>query len=274
MQYKDYYRVLGVQPTATEEEIRKVYKKLAVKYHPDSNPDNAKAEEKFKEISEAKEVLLDVDNRREYDTLRQQYDGYKSAAGAGAARSAGQSIPKDFNSLWGRFMEEIVKRQKKKQIKGHLKISLKEAYEGLQQQLRMDDTRVKVKIPKGVRHEQKLRLHLSKTGGEDVFIRIMIEENKDFTRKGDDLNTSTTIDLLDAVLGRKVPVKTLQGTMKVSIPAGTQPGDKLKLKGLGMPNFEIPSYKGDLYLTVNVRLPQKIKPEQKALFEALEELEK
>ncbi len=274
MQYKDYYRVLGVPPQATEEEIRKVYKKLAIKYHPDSNPDNPKAEERFKEISEAKEILLDSDNRRQYDALRRQYQGYQAAAGAGAARSTGQSIPKDFNSLFGRFMNEIINRQKKKQVKGHLTITLQEAYDGLQQQLRMGDTRVKVKIPKGVRHEQKLRLHLSKSGVEDMFIRIMIKEDPDFSRKGDDLYTSTTIDMLDAVLGRKVPVQTLKGKMKVSIPAGTQPGDRLKLKGLGMPNFEIPSYKGDLYLTVDVRLPKQLKAEEKALFEALEKLKK
>ncbi|MEL6649949.1 MAG: J domain-containing protein [Bacteroidota bacterium] len=273
MQYKDYYRVLGVAPSANEEDIRKAYKKLAVQFHPDNNPDNPAAEERFKAISEAKEILLDPDNRRQYDALRRQYEGYRAAAGAGAGRSAQQQVPKDFNNLFGRFMNEIINRQKKKQIKGHLKISLREAYHGVQQQLRMGDTRVKVKIPKGVRHEQKLRLHLSKSGGEDVFIRIVIEEDPDFRREGDNLYTATTIDLYDAVLGRKVPVQTLKGQMMVSIPPGTQPGDRLKLKGMGMPNFEIPSYFGDLYLKVQVKLHKKISSEEKVLFESLEKIQ-
>ncbi|MEL7339538.1 MAG: J domain-containing protein [Bacteroidota bacterium] len=272
MEYKDYYRILGVSPSANEEDIRKAYKKLAVQFHPDKNPDNPAAEERFKAISEAKEILLDPDNRRQYDALRRQYQGYRAAAGAGAGRSA-QQVPKDFNNLFGRFMNEIINRQKKKQVKGHLKISLREAYHGVQQQLRLGDTRVKVKIPKGVRHEQKLRLHLSKSGGEDMFIRIVIEPDADFRREGDNLYTSTTIDLYDAVLGRKVAVQTLKGPMKVSIPAGTQPGDRLKLKGMGMPNFDIPSYYGDLYLTVQVRLPKKLKPEETVLFESLEKIQ-
>ena len=266
MEYKDYYRVLGVEADASEEEIRSAYKKLAMRYHPDQNPDNPAAEEKFKEISEAKEILLDPAYRARYDAIRSNWRA-GAAAGAGYA-GARRSAPNDANSLFARFMDEIIKRRKKKQVKGNFRISLKEAYTGMQTTLRLDDKRVKVKIPPGVKSNQKLRLSFP-SGEDDLFIKILVRKDPDFERKGNDLYAEKEIDLYTAVLGKKIKINTLKGTMQVSVPAGTQPGEKLKLKGLGMPDYEQPKIKGNLYLTVNVKIPKKLSPRQKELFEEL-----
>lgn len=267
MEYKDYYKVLGVSPRSTEEEIRKAYKKLALKYHPDQNPDNPAAEEQFKEISQAKEILLDPDYRARYDNIRASWAG----AAAGAGYRSRQAPPKDVNSLFSRLMDEIVRRRKRKQVQGNFRISLKEAFTGVQATLKLDDRKVKVRIPPGVRNNQKLRLSFP-NGEEDVYIKVLIRPNDQFERKGNDLYVVKTIDLYSAVLGKKVEVETLKGKMKVTIPPGTQPGERLKLKGLGMPDFEQPSLKGSLYLTVEVKIPKKLSEAERSLFESLAKL--
>lgn len=270
MEYKDYYKILGVSPRATEEEIRKAYKKLALKYHPDQNPDNPAAEERFKEISQAKEILLDADYRARYDNIRANW---AAGAAAGAGFRGRQAPPTDVNSLFTRFMDEIIRRRKKQQVKGNFSISLKEAFTGIQATLKLDATKVKVRIPAGVQHEQKLRLSFP-DGEDDLFIKVLIKPDPNFQRKGNDLYTEKTIGLYGAVLGGKIELETLKGRMKVTIPPGTQPGDKLKLKGLGMPDFDNPKIKGNLYLQINVRLPKTLTPQEKELFESLAALKK
>lgn len=279
MQYKDYYKVLGVKRTATEDEIRKAYKKLAVKYHPDANPDNPKAEQKFKEISEAKEVLLDADNRRKYDMLGQNFRQYPGGGpmGGGYRHAPGGG---DMNSVFTSFFEEIFGTRnsirKGRDHVANVNISLEEAYKGMHDVLTYDGKKLRIHIKPGVKHGQKLRLKgqggPGRSGGPpgDLILEIKIKPHGKFSRKENDLYTELKVSLFDLVLGRKVRVPTLKGNISFTIPEGTQSGEKLKLKGLGMPHYGKASLFGNLYLTVHIEMP-KLTAGQKKLFEELEE---
>ncbi|MEO0474025.1 MAG: J domain-containing protein [Bacteroidota bacterium] len=281
MQYKDYYRVLGVARSASEEEIRKAYKKLAMRWHPDQNPDNPQAEEKFKEINEAKEVLLNADYRRRYDQMGANWQHARAGAGANA-RPGTPPQEAEINNIFSIFFNEIFGNRSApragKNRQGNLKITLDEAYSGIQETLQFEGKRFKVKIPPGVSHGQILKLKGKgkdgKNGGMsgDLMIKIQVIPHARYTRKGDDLYLEKTVSLYDAVLGRKVPIQTLKGKMGVAIPPGTQYGDKLKLKGLGMPIYDNPRFFGSLYLTVKIKIPKRLTAKQKELFEQLEAL--
>jgi len=280
MNYKDYYKVLGVKPSASNEEIRKVYKKLAVKYHPDSNPGNQAAEDRFKEISEAKEILLDTENRQKYDQLRRQYTQFQQ--GGGGVRGGATEEP-EFNNIFSTFFDEVFGRRKNaprrgKNFEAHIKVSLEEAYNGLQDVLSFEGRRLRVKIKPGIENGQTLRIKgqggPGKLGGSngDLYLSIKIKPHERFERQGNDLSMQLDVSLYTAVLGGKAEIKTLKGPVKISIPAGTQPGERLKLRGMGMPHYTAPDRFGDLYVQVQVPIPKRLNARQKELFEELASL--
>ncbi|MEM7657537.1 MAG: J domain-containing protein [Bacteroidota bacterium] len=281
MQYKDYYKVLGVSPSASEDEIKQVYKKLAVRYHPDKNPGDQRAEQKFKEISEAKEILLDADNRRKYDGLRNRMQAYQ-----GAGRGRGGTVPPvdgEFGTIFSSFFEEVFGRnrgpKRGKDHKASIKISLEEAYHGINDVLTYEGKRLKVKLLPGIRNGQVLRMRGQGGPGKlgapagDLLLTIYHKPHPRFEAKESDLFVKLHVPLLAAVLGRKVQLESFKGTMKINIPAGTQSGKRLKLQGLGMPVYGKTGQFGDMYVSVKVEIPQKLSSQERQLFEQLEAIQ-
>ncbi len=315
MEYKDYYKVLGVDRKASQDDIKKSFRKLAMKYHPDQNRDNKQAEEKFKEINEAYEVLSDPKKRERYDQLGSSYSQWQQGggnpgnfnwnewySGQGAqGPQSGQGNPQDFSDVFGGFSDffRVIfggmpmggtyqtrqTRQTGRQTvnpasrplpdyEQKVQITLEEAYHGTQRILQIDDRRIEVKIPAGSRKGTKVRVagagpmdaYQQKA---DIYLVIDILPHPRFTISGSDLITEVKIDLFTAVLGGTVTVHTLSGDVSLTIPAGTQPDQKFRLSGRGMPILKSSGSYGNLYVQVKVDLPKKLTDEQRKLFEML-----
>ncbi|WP_322806941.1 J domain-containing protein [Thermanaerothrix sp.] len=303
MEYKDYYKILGVDRNATEEEIKKAYRRLAMKYHPDRNPGDKSAEEKFKEINEAYEVLGDPEKRKRYDALGESYFRWQQSGAPGdfnweewfAQGPVGtRTVRIDLDDLFGDlggfsdFFSAIFggmpgtttrttgrrTRQATPAVEQPVQITLEEAYRGTTRLIQVDGRRLEGKIPPGARTGTKVRLAGQGPIGpngqrSDLYLVIEVLPDPRFERKDDDLYTEVTIDLYTAVLGGQVTVPTLGGDVILTIPPGTQPGQIFRLSGRGMPNLRNPQKHGDLYVKVKVELPRHLTPQQRALFEQL-----
>jgi curved DNA-binding protein len=310
MEYKDYYKILGVSKTASEEEIKKAYRKLAMKFHPDRNPGDKSAEEKFKEINEAYEVLGDPQKRARYDQLGESYRQWQQMGGQpgsfnweqwftgapGGARTVqvdmedlfgGMGGFSDFfSAIFGGMGGETVRRtttgrrtRQPQAFEYPVQITLEEAYRGTTRQIQVDNRRIEGKIPPGAQTGTKVRLPGGGPIGadgqkSDLYLVIEVLPDPRFERKGNDLYTEVPVDLYTAVLGGQVRVATLSGEVMLTIPPGTQPGQKIRLAGRGMPVLRNPQTFGDLYVTVKVQLPRQLTEEQRRLFEQLRVLER
>lgn len=312
MEFKDYYKILGVNKNASTEEIKKAYRKLAMKYHPDRNPDNKAAEEKFKEITEANEVLSDPDKRKKYDTLGANWKQYQHT-GSGTAEDffknftgrsgGGYRSPGDFSDVFGNtggfsdFFESFFggafrtsrgdspfgapQVQKGNDFETILNITLEEAHRGTERQLKIDEQKLKIKITPGIQEGKKLRIREfgehSKSGGDrgDLYLKIHITHHPWFVRKGDDLYYNLNVDLYTAVLGGKAKIETIDGKrLMITIDKGTDSGTTLRLKGMGIARTENPNERGDLFVKVIVGVPKKLSKQEIELFERLKELRK
>lgn len=307
MEYKDYYKILGVDKKADAGEIKSAYRKLAMQYHPDRNPEDKQAEEKFKEINEAYQVLGDEEKRSHYDRLGSAYNTWqRGGAGAGAGGfdwsqwGAGggpggvrveyvDGLEDLFGGGFSDFFTQIFGgmggfggqqgqpgrgrgafRQKPQVHEVEMLISLFEAYSGSTRNIKINERRFEVKVPKGADNGTKLRLKGAGPQGDDVHLVMKVSPDPRFERKGNRLNTDVEIDLFTAVLGGEVKVPTFSGEGMLKIPAGTQPGQTFRLKGRGMPDLKDKG-QGDLYVTVQVHLPDKLTGEQRRLLEKLKE---
>jgi curved DNA-binding protein len=305
MDYKDYYQVLGVDKKATQDEIKKTYRKLAVKYHPDKNPGNKQAEEKFKEINEAYEVLGEVEKRKKYDQLGANWRQYEQTQQGGhgsqgygsggqqqyyyqgnAEEAFGEGGFSDFfNTFFGgaggsggqdpfsRFNRQGVYKGQDYQTEAS--ISLVEAYHGTTRLLQLESQQLRLKLKPGIADGKVLRLPgkgaAGANGGSsgDLYITVHVAEDQRYKREGDNLLAQETVDLFTAVLGGKKAVETLSGKLNVTIPPGTQSGTALRLKGKGMPVYGESGKFGDLLLTIHVSIPTQLTDEQKQQFEKL-----
>jgi curved DNA-binding protein len=313
LNFKDYYKTLNVSRTASQDEIKKSYRKLARQYHPDVNPGNKEAEEKFKEISEAYEVLSHPENRKKYDQLGADWKKYEQAGQqggfdwskyAGQQRQGGQQqyAGGDYEDMFSGgggfsdFFENIFGggfggartqqgRQRQYSFKGQdyraeMEMSLEEAYLGTSRILNVNGQQLRIKVKPGIADGQTLRLSgkgaPGSNGGEngDLYIKVHIAEDKRFRRSGDDIYKDQPVDLYTAVLGGEVQVSTLDGDLKFKIPAETQNGATLRLKGKGFPKYNQTDSHGDLYLKIEVELPKKLSEEEKTLFRRLAEIRK
>jgi len=305
---KDYYKILGINKTATEDEIKKAYRKLAVKYHPDKNPGNKQAEEKFKEINEANDVLSDPEKRKKYDQFgenwahfqnagQQGYGNYQNYGGGGQYQ---QMNEEDFaNAFGGSFSDVFENLFGQKQGRGkswreaygqqsfsgqdynaEMEISLEEAYFGTSKQFTLHGQTMNIKLKPGIQDGQVLKLkgkgEAGHQGGKpgDLYLTILIRPHNLYDRKGDDLHSDLHISLYTAILGDKVEVKILDGAIKIDIPAESQNDKVLRLKGKGMPNYQNPQTKGDLYVKLKVDLPTHLNAKEKELFKELAEIRK
>ncbi len=299
MDYKDYYQILGVARSASADEIRAAYRKLALKYHPDRNPGNKQAEEKFKEMNEAYQVLSDPQKRPRYDQLGSAYTNYQSNGGRPEGfdwgqwysnNAGGQQV--NFDDLFGGagggggfsdFFSAIfggtngmagnqVRPRRAAQHEQAVTISLQEAYDGAIRVLETGGRRIQVKIPAGAKTGTKVRVANSSPDGTDLFLKISIQDDSRFERDGTDLYAPVIVDVFTAILGGDVEVATMSGKVKLTIPAGTQAEQKFRISGRGMPLLKNPLEKGDLFVQVKIRIPKNLSPEQKTYLQKARDL--
>ncbi len=308
MEYKDYYKILGVERGASKDEIKRAYRKLAMKTHPDKNPGNAKAEEQFKEINEAYQVLSDPEKRAHYDQLGASYtqwqqggapaggfnweDWYTTAPQGNVRVNLGGfedilgdefseffrrifgGMPDIRTSNQGRTVSQRSQRIIAPSYQQEVTISLAEAYTGTTRRIEVDGRRLEIKIPPGSRTGTKVRLPNTiptGTAGQkgDLYLLIRVAADPRFNVNGNDLRTEVTVDLYTAVLGGEQTVQTLAGYVVLTIPAGIQPGQSIRLAGRGLPKLNSPNVKGDLYVHIKVKIPHNLSPRQKELFQEL-----
>ncbi len=292
MEYKDYYKILGVDRKASEDEIRKAYRKLAKQYHPDYNPNNKQAEERFKDINEAYEVLSDAKKRSTYDRLGSDYSQWQRRGNPGDFDFGqyGGGFPggtrvnmDDLNDLFGGggiggfsdFFQTIfggggVRTAARPQTQGYqqeLQITLEEAYKGAMRLIQSDGKEKQVRIPAGVRTGSKVRVPGVAPQGQDLYLIVDVTEDPRFERRGNDLHTTATVSVFTAILGGEAEVDTFEGKIKLSIPAGTQPEQVFRLAGRGMPHVKNTKEKGDLFVRVKVQIPKYLSAKQLELLE-------
>ena len=284
MQYKNYYKILGVSKSAEEKEIKKAYRKLAKKWHPDKNQGDKSAEEKFKTIAEAYDVLSDPAKRKTFDEFAgakntQRTYTYKKQPSATQEKET-ESFSDFFNQFFKRQKEKSYKYFKGDDIRGKITIDLEEAYTGSTRVITNGTEKLRIKIKPGVENEKILRIpgkgKPSKYSGEagDLFIRISIKKHPVFVRKGDDLLTEKTISVYTAILGGKINIQTLTKSISVTIPAGTEHGKKIRIKQLGMSVYGKPNKFGDLHIRIKHKLPKNLSQKEIAMIKELHSIEK
>lgn len=350
MTKRDYYEVLGVSRDADTQEIKSAYRRLALKYHPDRNPGDKEAEERFKEAAEAYSVLSDPEKRSTYDRY-----GHQGLSAGGTAPGFDPSIFADFSDIFGDFFgfgdlfggstRQRTRAQRGDDLRYDLEISLEEAFRGMTAEIlipRQDtcprcsgsraepgsglstchtcrgrgeivyqqsflsirrtcphcggsgrlirhacaqcrgqgtvrvERRLKINVPPGVDTGTRLRLSQEGQGGSnggppgDLYVVVRVKDHPIFTREGSDLHCVVPLNIAQAALGAEIEIPTLDGREKVRIPAGSQPGDQVRLRGLGMPNLGAGG-RGDLYVHLEVKIPTKLTKDQKKLLESLAE---
>ncbi len=294
MDYKDYYQILGVPRSADAKEIKRAYRSLAVKHHPDKNPGDKRAEERFKEINEAYEVLGDPTKRAKYDQLGASYQAWEQSGRAGGfdwsqwmgGAPGGMRVEVgDLEDLFGAGFSEFFTsifggigrqpgasrgRQRVRDSEQAVRITLAEAYSGTTRTIRHNGRKLEVKIPAGSHSGTRVRIP---AGGDasagDLYLRVEVEPDARFEQRGEDLYSDVAVDLYTAVLGGEVTVPTPGGSVVLSIPAGSQPGQTFRLTGRGMPLLRQASQHGDLYARLKVRIPQSLDGKERELFEEL-----
>ncbi len=297
MEFKDYYKILGVDKKADEKEIKRAYRQLAREHHPDRNPNDSTAEDKLKEINEAYEVLGNPENRQKYDQLGSNYHRYQQmggqpggfdfsqwyTAGGGSGYQqvniddlfGGQGTFSDFFSaiFGGRPTRERASAASFAQDLEHeVTITLDEAYHGASRTLSVNGDRFTAKIPPGAHTGTKIRLRGKGGGAGDLYLNIRVEPHETFRREGRNLKVEVRVDILTAVLGGKATVPTLTGPISLTIPAGTQGGRQFRLRGKGMPDLQHKGEFGDLLAQVQLHVPEKLTEQERQLYEQLASL--
>jgi curved DNA-binding protein len=295
MAFIDYYKVLGLNKKATETEIKKAYRKMARKYHPDLNPNNQESEKKFKEINEANEVLSDAENRKKYDeygenwqhaeefekSKRQQHQYQGSGQQKGFGGGGGGADYSDFfeSMFGGRSAGGRGSAQYKGQdFNAELHLDLKDVYTTHKRTLTINGKNIRLTIPAGVENGQVIKITGYGAQGRgagpkgDLYITFTIENQTDFKRDKSNLYTTVALDLYTAILGGEITVDTFDGKVKLKVAPGTQNDTKVKLKGKGFPVYKKKGQFGDLYITYQIEIPKTLSEKEKELFTELSNL--
>lgn len=303
MAFVDYYKILGIQKDASAEQIKKAYRKLARKFHPDVNPGDKESERKFKELNEANEVLSHPENRKKYDQYgenwkhgeeyakaqqqqQRQYQSQQQGGFSGADFGEGEDFSDFFQSMFGgnsggfgrNTRGSASGKFKGQDVSAEINLHLKDAATTHQQTFEINGKKVRITIPAGVADGQKIKLsghgNPGQNGGPngDLFITFNIKEDPHFKRKGDDLTSEVEIDLYTAVLGGEVLIKTLDGSVNLKVKPETQNGTKVRLKGKGFPRYKKEGEFGDLFVTYMIKIPTNLTEKEKQLFQQLKDL--
>ncbi len=292
MEFIDYYKILGIDKSASEEDIKKAYRKLARKLHPDLNPNDKEAHHKFQQINEANEVLSDPEKRKKYDTygkdwqhadqFEQQKKSRQQSQNAGGQQfyenAEGGDFSSFFDSMFGGAGSSRQTKFRGQDYNAELKLNLTDAMLTHQQTLTVNGKNIRITIPAGIENGQVIKLkgygapgvHGGPAG--DLYITFSILPHPQFKRSGNDLFTTAKIDLYTALLGGDATIETLNGKVKLAVKPGTQPGTRIRLKGKGFPVYKKENEYGDLYITYEVALPTDLTEEQKKLFTELSNL--
>lgn len=305
MEFIDYYKVLGLPNTATQDDIKKAYRKLARKYHPDVNPNAEEAKKSFQQINEANEVLSDPEKRKKYDQYGKDWEhaeayeeakkqrarqgdfGQSDFGGGGNYQQYsssdfgdGQDFSDFFSSMFGgsRNSSSRTTQFRGQDYNATLQLTDKDVYTTQKQVLTLNDKKIRITILAGVENGQTIKI--KGHGGEgvnggpkgDLYITFQITPDAQFKRIGADLYATQNIDLFTAVLGGDAVINTFTDKVKLKVTAGTQNGTKVRLKGKGFPKYKIDGEFGDLYITYNVVVPTDLSEEQKDLFTKLSKL--
>jgi curved DNA-binding protein len=281
----DYYSVLGVSKDASADEIKKAFRKLAVKYHPDKTPGDKAAEEKFKQINEAYDVLSDPEKRKRYDVLGENWKYYDQAQAAGSqytsAGGYGGFNPEDFmysgeggdfSDFFGQFFSggkrSGTRARTGADVQATLSITLEEAFHGVTKTVNINGQIVNLKLKPGIADGQVLRLKERGSAGinggpaGDMLLTIAIAPHPQFERRGDDIYIDQPVDALLATVGGKATVQTLHKKLSLTIPAGSDSGKTLRLKGQGMPRYDRPGEWGDAYVRLSLQAPKHLTKEE------------
>ncbi|MBK0369162.1 DnaJ C-terminal domain-containing protein [Flavobacterium agrisoli] len=295
----NYYTILGITQSATEAEIKKAYRKLARKYHPDLNPNDQEAQRKFQEINEANEVLSNPDNRKKYDQYGKDWKhaeefekaGYNPNQQRSESRQSSQSSKSysdfseaDFSDLFSSMYGSAGKRTQAKfrgqDYNAELQLDLKSAYTTHKQSLTVNDKNIRITIPAGVENGQVIKIPNhggpGANGGPngDLYITFSIPNDSQFKREGANLYANVDLDLYTALLGGEIQVPTFDGAVKVKVAESTQNNTKVKLKGKGFPKYKQENEFGDLYITYQIKLPKNLSAEEKKAIQKLSKLKK
>lgn len=300
MAYIDYYKVLGINKSASQDDIKKAYRKLARKYHPDLNPDDQEANKMFQQINEANEVLNDVEKRKKYDEYGENwkhadqfqqsgrgnpfgggFGGGSGGFGGGSGGFGGGDFSDFFESMFGGGGRQSRNnaRFKGQDLQAELRISFLEAAETHKKTVTVNGRSLRITIPGGISNGQVIKLKGQGSPGSnggsdgDLLITITIAEDSKFQRTGDDLFLNQEIDLYVAVLGGEVMVDTLTGKVKLKVPAGTQNGSKVRLKGKGFPVYQKEGQYGNLFVTYIIKIPTGLNIKQEKLFRELQAMD-
>jgi curved DNA-binding protein len=295
MDFVDYYKLLGIEKTATAKDIKSAFRKLARKYHPDLNPNDKDAKRKFQQINEANEVLSDPEKRKKYDQygkdwqhsdqFENQGQYQQQSSGSSGNRYTRQQSDGDFSdffeSLFGGASQG---RGRGRQVKyrgedytAELHLELVDAYKTQKQTLTVNGKKIRITIPAGIENGQTIKVpgHGGKgiNGGPDgdLFITFSIASHLRFKRLGNDLYTNIELDLYKAVLGGEITIDTLNGKVKLKVKPETQNGSKVKLKDKGFPVYKEEGLFGDLYITYTIKIPSNLTGKQRDLFKQLSE---
>lgn len=294
MEFIDYYKILEIDKKATDDAVKKAYRKLARKYHPDLNPDNKEAEKKFKEINEANEVLSNPENRKKYDKYgkdwknaeqyeragQQQYGGGNRGQQAYGGRSE-NDFTDFFESMFGggaRSRGGGQVKYKGQDYQTELHLDLKDVYTTHQRTLTVNGRNIRLTIPAGVKNGQVIKI--KGYGGEgvnggpkgDLDIKFSIANHTTFKRDEENLYSTVDLDLYTAILGGEITVDTFDGKVKLKVSPGTQNATKVKLKGKGFPIYKKEGLFGDLYITYQIAIPTILSEKEKELFMELQKL--
>jgi len=294
MEYRDYYKILGVSRGASAGEIKSAYRKLAMQYHPDRNPGDKQAEDRFKEMNEAYQVLSDPQKRARYDQLGESYSQWQQNGasdnfdwGRWTGQSGAQQVNMGdlfgeggfsdfFSAIFGGMnVGQAVRSRGSRRtpsMQQQVSISLKEAFSGTTRTLQIGNRRVEVKLPAGARTGTKIRVPAAGPAGtdgnpSDIYLILDVTGDPVFERDGNNLHTQVTIDIFKATLGGEAEVKTMAGKVLLTIPPGTQPDQVFRVSGRGMPQLKNPETKGDLYVRVKLQVPRQLTARQKSLLE-------
>jgi len=301
----DYYKTLGITKTATADEIKKAFRKLAIKYHPDKNIDKPDAELKFKEINEAYETLKDPEKRKKYDQLGKDYQKYEGQGQgqydfSGSRNNGGGGYAQyetNFDDAFGQggfssFFEQMFGGKggaangggfgsavsAGRDLEAELSITLQEAYFGTTRTISVNKQQLRITIKAGSADNQKLRLKGKGEKGSngqsgDLYIHVKVDKHPTFERKGDDLHCTIKVDLYAAVLGGKVQIPTIkESPINIPIPKGAQNGQKLRLKDLGMPIYGKSDAFGNMFVKLRIEIPTALSEKEESLFKELSRL--
>jgi curved DNA-binding protein len=288
MEFIDYYKVLSIDKKASEEDIKRAYRKLARKLHPDLNPNDKEAQKKFQQINEANQVLSDPEKRKKYDEHGKDWQHAEhfeqqrkpqQQSGYDGGQPFGSDVDNDFSSFFESMFGSQARGGQTKfrgqDYNSELKLNLIDALETHQQTLAVNGKNIRITIPAGIENGQVIKLKGYGAPGAnngpagDLYITFSIATHPQFKRTGNDLHTTAPIDLYTAILGGETTINLLKGKVKLTVTPETQSGTKVRLKGKGFPVYKKEGETGDLYVTYDVKLPTKLTEQQKALFTEL-----